>query len=129
MNSSLDVLSALYQVVNIPSVTDTITGAVYIGEAPHAKKNKQNIELNVLDNKNRYLQNGYCNVNISLIETQSGRPDLGKFKEVVNVLKDLLQDAQHDNYWFQIEDDKGVFKDQDRDSVYLYNFKLTFQTL
>lgn len=128
MKSSVEILEALYQIVNISKVTDLIDGKVYLDNIPDANE-KQNISLQLLNNSKEYLQQGFCKVNIHVRETSSGRANLAKIKEVSTVLLTLLEDASYSNYWFQIEEDQGVLKHTQKDSMYIYHLKLKYQTL
>ncbi|AOR28726.1 hypothetical protein FORMB_16870 [Formosa sp. Hel1_33_131] len=128
MKSSFDILSALYQILNVSEVNDNLSGKIYIGDIPDTDQ-KEDISIKTLSNPNRYLQNGFINLNIHVKEISSGRANLAKFKQIINAVIPLVKDVKHLGYSFQIDDDKGVFKDQDRDSIYFYNLKLKFQTL
>lgn len=128
MKSSIDILSALYQILNVAPITDEITGKVYIGEIPGGDQ-LENLSLNTLANQNAYLQSGFANVNIYVPEVKAGRANLERFKQLIDIAVPLLEDTSGSDVFFQIDDDKGIFKDQDRDSMYFYNIRLTFQTL
>tara|TARA_B110001452_G_scaffold28410_1_gene22312 strand:- start:1899 stop:2285 length:387 start_codon:yes stop_codon:yes gene_type:complete len=128
VKSSFDILSALYQILNVPTVNDKLSGKIYIGDTPDTNQ-KDDITIKTLNNPNRYLQNGFINLNIHVKEISSGRADLAKFKQIINTVIPLVDNVMHQGYSFQLDDDKGVFKDQDKDSMYLYNLKLKFQTL
>ena len=128
MKSSLDILSALFQLLNVPEVTDNISGKVYIGE-PLASSQKEDIALNLLNNPNSYLQSGYGNVNIYAYQESAGRANLKRFNEITKIVMPMLKDAQIGDFFVQVNDDKGVFKDPDRDGMYYYNIKITFQTI
>lgn len=127
MKCSFDILSALYQVLNVPEINNIISGKVYIGDVPDGDQ-KENISIKTLNNPNRYLQVGYVNLNIYVKEASSGRADLAKFNQIVKAVIPLVEDVTQNGYSFQIDDDKGIFKDQDSDSMYFYNIKLNFQT-
>lgn len=128
MKSSFNILSSVFQAINISSVTDVITGKVYIGDVPDGDQ-LENISIKTLNNPNKYVQEGYINVNIHLLGTKSGRPNLKRFEEILNVVFPLVENNSNNDVYFQIDDDKGIFKDQDADSMYFYNLKLIFQTL
>ncbi|WP_142783351.1 hypothetical protein [Changchengzhania lutea] len=128
MKSSIDIASKLYKVLNVASVTDEITGKVYINDVPDGDQ-LENISVKTLTNPNRYLQVGYANLNIYVPEVISGRANLNRFQDILAVVLPLVKDNIYDGLSFQIDDDKGIFKDKDRDSMYFYNLKLTFQTL
>ncbi|WP_417444644.1 hypothetical protein [Joostella sp.] len=127
MVSTLDVNSALYRLVNVPAINDVISGKVYIGSFPDGNQD-ENITINTLTNPNQYLQNGYMNLNVYVQEPSSGVPPLSRFKQIIDVLIPLVLDAQKDyTYFFQIDDDKGFFKDTDHDGMWFYNLRLEFQ--
>ncbi|MEE9408269.1 MAG: hypothetical protein V3V28_09360 [Polaribacter sp.] len=128
MRSSFDILDALYELINKPVVTDVISGKIYSGNIPDKDQN-ENITIKTLNNPNRYLQVGYINLNIHIKEIQSGRPNLARFKEILNIIIPLVDDVKTGTFTFQIDDDKGVFKNQELDSMYFYNLKLKFQTI
>ena len=128
MKSSFDILSVLYQILNVSEVNDNLSGKIYVDDIPDTDQ-KENISIKTLNNPNRYLQNGFINLNIHVKEISSGRANLAKFKQIINAVIPLVKDVIHQGYSFQIDDDKGVFKDQDKDSMYFYNLKLKFQTL
>lgn len=127
MKTSLDVLSSLYQLLNVASVTTTISGKVYIGNPPDGDQ-LQNIGLNVLNNASGYLQKGFVNVNIYIKSSGKGRPKLNEFQPTVRAVTDLLEDANAGEYFFQLYDDKGLFRDQNQDGIYFYNLRVQFQT-
>lgn len=128
MKSSIDILSSLYELVNVNAVTNLLSGAIYINGIPGSDQ-KDNIDLNSLNNPNEYLQTGFLNLNIYAMETKAGRPDLEKFKTITDIIIPLLKDTHNNGVYFQIDDDKGIFKDNDRDQMYFYNIRLTFQTI
>lgn len=128
MKSSIYIASQLFKVIKVPTITNIINGKVYVNGVPDGDQ-LENIDINTLANLRNYLQTGFINVNIYVRETKSGRPNTKKFKEIVDTLIPLIEDVQSDDVYFQIDDDKGIFKDQDRDSMYFYNLRLTFQTL
>lgn len=129
MVSTLDINSALYMKVNIPAVTNVISGKVYIGDFPSGDQ-LENITINTLTNPNQYLQNGFMNLNVYVPEQQVGRPPLARFKQIVDILIPLVLDTQNDqSYFFQIDDDKGLLRDNENDGMWFYNIRLEFQKL
>lgn len=127
MKYSLEIVDDLYQLINVPAVKSLITGKIYQGD-PTDKSQKDDISIRCLVNKPTYLQTGYINLNIYTRELESGRPNLAKFSEIVKAIVTIVEDARHGNSSFQIEDDKGFFKDKEKDGMYFYNLKLKFQT-
>lgn len=127
MKLTLDISSALFKVVNVPEITNLISGKVYIGDSEDTSQ-EENITIKVLNNPNLYLQSGFLNLNFYTNQVNSGRPDNSKFNQVIPLLVELIEDANMDNVHFQIDDDKGVFKDNDKDGLYFYNLRIEFQT-
>ena len=126
MVSTLEICSAAYRLLNIPEITNEITGAIYIGSFP-AGDQKENIVLNVINNPNLYLQNGFMNLNIYARQDQSGRPPIGRFKTLIDIILPKFKDTNYENYFFQVDDDKGWFSDPDNDGNWFYNIRLAFQ--
>lgn len=132
MQSRFNILSALYRLVNVPDVKTAISGKVYIGPPPFTGQ-KEDISLNLITNPNRYLQKGFGNVNVHIPKLATGRDDLKRFQELTDILFPLLEDTrittEKGSFYFQIDDDKGVFNDEDRDGISYYNFRIEFQTI
>jgi hypothetical protein len=132
VQSSFNILSAAYQLLNITSVNDVISGKVMIG-SPDLTGQSEDVAINLLNNPNQYLQTGLINVNIHIPKLSNGRHDLPRLNELVELILPLLEDASikttKGNFYFQVEDDKGVFDDNDRDGMSYYNIRVTFQTI
>ena len=127
MKSSLDIIEELYQVINVAAIKSIISGKVYNGERPSSSE-LEDITIQTLANSSDYLQQGFININIYAEQLEAGRPNLAKFKQVIDVLIPMLDDIKSNEITIQIDDDKGVFKDQDKDDIYFYNLRLRFQT-
>lgn len=127
MKLSYDILSALYRLLNVDALNNIISGKVYIGDAPD-KSQLEDVTIKALNNPNNYLQTGIINLNIYAAQLESGRANNSKFMEIATVVKDLVDDKHFNNVHFQISDDKGEFKDRDKDGMYFYNIRLEFQT-
>jgi len=128
MKSSFDILDALYSLIDVSGVTNVISGDIYSTSIPD-KDQRENITIKTLNNPNQYLQQGYINLNIHVPEVESGRPNLLRMKQILNIILPLVDDVKTGTFTFQIDDDKGVFKNQELDSMYFYNLKLKFQTI
>lgn len=127
MVSTLDINSALYRLVNVPAITDEISGKVYIGGFKYNDQ-LENITINTLANPNQYLQNGYMNLNVYVPQSTAGVPPLARFKKIIDILMPLVLDTKYNNsFFFQIDDDKGMFEDPDHDGMWFYNIRLEFQ--
>ena len=118
-------LPPIYSAINLTIALLLVLAVVAIKKG----NQKENISLKTLNNRNKYLQSGYINLNIHVKEVESGRGDLAKFKQILDVIIPLVKDAKFEEYAFQIDDDKGMFRDEDEDSMYFYNLKLKFQTI
>jgi hypothetical protein len=132
MQSRFNILSALYRILNVPEIKGVITGKVYIG-APPFDGQKEDISINLINNPNRYLQKGFGNVNIHIPKLGTGRDDLKRFQELTEIILPKLEDAkittEKGSFFFQIDDDKGIFNDEDRDGVSYYNLRFEYQTI
>ena len=128
MKSNFDILNALYKILNVPEITSEINGRIYKANVPKTSQN-EDIEINVLTNPNRYVQNGYANINLYCVEDSSGRANTKRLADISNKIVPLLKDTKKDGFYFQIENQGGVFKDQERDHIYFFNLKINYQTL
>ena len=115
--------------LDVDPLKSSISGLILIGEVAGGDDDKEHITLNCLTNKNRYLQNGFINLNIYVPQLKSGRCNTLRFKEIIDLVKPIVEDLTTNGYHYQIDDDKGIFKDQDRDLMYFNNIRLEFQTL
>lgn len=95
---------------------------------PSGASQAEDISMNLLSNPNRYLQTGYCNLNIHV----PAHNHLAKLNELTKTIVPLVKDARITtdigDFFFQIDDDKGVIEDP-RDNMVTYNIKLRFQTM
>lgn len=127
MRSSYDILWALYEVLNIetlPEVYFNNTSALSQGEF---------ILVNTINNPKQYVQNGFGNVNIHVPNLSENVENGNRFKELIDIILPLLNDVTVETnkgtFHFQVDDDKGVFDDKQRDGMSYYNIKFEFQTL
>ena len=131
MQSSFNILSAAYRLVNVPAVTVEVP-KLFIGDPPRTSQ-EESINLNLLTNPNRYLQSGYVNLNVFAPKLQSGRDNIARLEQLINIIIPLVEDTEitteNGTFHFQIDDDKGIFDAKDMDGMSYYNLRLTFQTL
>ncbi len=127
MKSTLEISSALYDLVNTNEIKKMISGSVYLDSIPDGDQ-KENIVVNVLTNSNNYLQVGFANVNIYIQQVKSGRPNIKRFREIVNKIIPLIEDAKINGCYFQIDSDNGITKSDRYDNAFYYNFKLIYET-
>lgn len=129
MKSSIDILSELHKVLFVDPLKSALTGEILIGDIAGGDEDREHVTLNCLTNSNEYLQNGIINLNIYVPQLKSGRANNKRFKELIDLVKPLVEEVTTANIHFQIVDDKGIMKDQDRDYMYFNNIRLEFQTL
>lgn len=131
MKSTFDILSTLYQVLN-PIASPLINGGVYIGDEPE-RSQKENISLNLIANPIGYVQSATGNVNIHVLGIHEKGANLKRIKEIVDVILPELNDKVHrvggTTLHVTIEDDKGVFSDNDNQGKFYYNIRVNLITL
>lgn len=129
MKSTYDITSALYKAINVPSITDIIDGEIFRGDIP-AKRQKQDIQVAVLVNENKYLQTGYVNVNFYCPHIAEGKPNLIKLNEVNTALMAILDNKGIESIRFDVENQSGPLLDREpgRDGIYFSNLKIKFNT-
>tara|TARA_R110002020_G_scaffold318905_7_gene534538 strand:- start:618 stop:1013 length:396 start_codon:yes stop_codon:yes gene_type:complete len=131
VQSSYKILLALYQVLNVPVVTNEIS-KIKFGQVSKVSQSEF-IALNTINNPNQYLQNGFANVNIHIVKLSSGEDNHSRFQKLTDIIIPILDETQitteNGTFYFQIDDDKGIFDDPDRDGMSYYNLRIEFQTL
>lgn len=129
MKSTFDITKALYIALNVPSITDLIDGEIFRGDIP-ANRQKQDIEITVLVNENKYLQTGYVNVNFYCPHISEGKPNLIKMNEVNSALMAILDNKLIGGIRFDVENQSGPMADKEpgRDGIYFSNLKIKFNT-
>ena len=131
MQSTYNILLALYEVLNVPVVTDEIE-TIKFGQVSKITQSEF-IALNTINNPNQYLQNGFANVNIHIPKLTAGEDNHSRFQKLTDIIIPLLDETQittdNGTFYFQIDDDKGIFDDPDRDGMSYYNLRIEFQTL
>ena len=113
--------------MDVEPLRSEITGDILLG-TPAGGDDREHIALTGLVNPNAYLQSGVMNLNIYVPQLKSGRADFARFKQLIDLVRPLVDGAVHNDVHFQIQDDKGVMKDRDRDMMYFYNLRMEFQT-
>jgi len=127
---SFNIESIIYKALNVAAVTDFISGDIYKGITP-AKSQLQDIEIKVLTNNNKYLQNGYVNINFYCQQIREGIPDNKKLSEVTTILMNLIDKKNIQGILFDVESQTGAIKDQEpgRDGIFFTNLKVKFNTI
>lgn len=133
MRSKYNILLALYEALNVPSVTEHIpANRIIVGRASKLLQDEF-VTLNTITNPNGYIQNGVANVNIHVPKLSEERDNTFRLKQLSEIIIPILDDTtvatQHGTFHFQIEDDKGPFPDPDRDEMSYDNLRIAFQTL
>lgn len=101
MRSTLDIEDRIYQVLNVPSLTNIISGKVLKRKRPVYQKteSKEDVVINCLPITGDQLQSCVSNVNIhvpNLVLTIAGQPDndqpdTGRLNEIFSVVEPLLE--------------------------------------
>ena len=128
MKSTFEILDVLYLILNESKIPGLISGIIYKGSVD-SKSQKEDIEINVLTNPNGYLQAGIANINFYCLDSTINLPNTKRMKEIIMELIKLLDNKSRDNFFFQVENQTGPFKDQDRDKMHYANIRLTYQTI
>jgi len=101
--------------------------------SPDLTGQSEDVAINLLNNPKQYLQSGFLNVNIHVAKLSNGRHNLQRLNELVELILPLLEDTSiqttKGNFYFDVDDDKGVFDDTDRDGMSYYNIRINFQTI
>lgn len=127
MKSSSEILNAFYTFVTTGNIS--ITGRVYQGKAILTDQS-ENIEINVLFNNHRYIQNGTINLNLYVMSRADNTPNVSRMQELSAEIVSKLGDGREGNYRFQIEQESGLLKDeQSQDKMYFINYKFNYQTI
>lgn len=117
----------MHRILDVDPLRSEISGEVVIGD-PAGGDDREHISLNCLANPITYLQSGIINLNIHVPQMKSGRADHARFKQLVDMVVPMVDEVSMDDIHYQIQDDKGVIKDRDRDIMYFYNIRIEFQT-
>jgi len=130
MKSSFKIEDILYKALNVPAITDLISGEVLKGDVP-ASSQKDDIVIAVLTNGNEYVQSGFVNVNFFARQIAEGKPDGLKLGAVTTALFGALDNKQIEEVLFDVESQTGAHKDNEpgRDGFYFTNLKIKFNTL
>ncbi len=128
MKYSSEITSILYKVISKPEVKDMIDGIIYKGYVP-LKSQLEDIEINILTNPNKYITDGYANINIYCIEDDQGRANTKRLEEISKLVVPLIDEAEHSGVHFQLENQSGILRDQKRDKMSFVNLKINYQTL
>jgi len=128
VKSGIKIVSELYKLIDVEPLKSNISGDILIGEVGGGNDDMEHITLNCLTNPNQYLQVGLINLNIYVPRLKSGRANALRFKEIFDLVEPLVDDVEGNGVRFDIVDDKGVFKDQDRDLMYFNNIRIEFKT-
>lgn len=118
----------MFRLLNVPQVTEEIEGKVMIGVPPNNSQ-QETIGITIITNPNRYVQSGYMNVNVYVPEQNH----LARLSAISKILISILEDAQittpAGDFFFQIEDEKGIIEDNQRTGMVTYNIYINYQIL
>lgn len=128
---SFNVLTALYNVLNVAPITSAISGNIIIG-VPSATSLNEDIELIMIVNAANYLQSGKMQVKVHVPNTSNKQHNLQRFSTLINLISTYLEDVttttDKGTFHFQISSDDGITDDH-RDGMAYYTLTLDFQTI
>lgn len=116
-------------------VGSNITGDVYLYNVPTDKVQLENFTLNILNNPADYVQDGIMNVNLEMMGLEKGSPNSLRMKQIMDLVFPFFDNTTIENadksttLHLDIDDDKGIFKEQNSEKNYLYNLRVRFVTL
>jgi hypothetical protein len=94
MKIPIDISDRLYTIVNVASVTGTISGSVYKGSKPESiaqLQSTQNILIVPLGSLNTSVQQHICNVNIYVPDFSDGTADEDKMKTIATTVIAVIE--------------------------------------
>lgn len=122
-----EILTNAYKLLKVSALTNVISGNVYKGNV-NPKSNKEDVEINLLTNSNKYVQNGYVNVNVYVPNIQN-RTNIKRIDLITEIIVSLIDNKKTENNAFQIENQSGYIQDETRDMMSFVNLKINFQIL
>lgn len=130
MYSSLVITDLLYDVLNDVSLTGEITGGLY-KEASGLNDELENVIIMTAPISSKYLtgvQKCLSNVNIHIPANSNGTSKLSRFKELTEIVRNLLDNNRHPGKGFYFDVIfEGLFNELLQNKTYYYNFKINIQ--
>lgn len=128
MISTTRIATIFYQNLINKDVHTLISGKIY-KHFSDFNNDLENLEINVINNKNRYIQTGFLNLNLYIKSGANNMPNNDRFDELNALLEPLLRESTYGNVRFQIDSQSGVLIDETHDKLHFINYKFNFQTI
>lgn len=135
MENSVSILEKFYTILNVASLTDVITGEVFMSDKPKDRE-VEDVVINVLSNPDvriterasarLSLVDGYVNVNIFCKATKSDTPDTLRFKTLTPIVVGLIDEQYKEGIYLSVESD-NIFRDTGNSNMFYNNLRINFQ--
>ena len=131
MRNTFDIETILYKALNVPAITNVITGKVYKNSRP-LNSDKVDVVVGSLPVNADQIQRTVANVNVhvpnlklSISGVQDGtQPDTVTLKTVTSLVIEALTDKAFADYYFDVQQ-QVLFKDETTDEHYS-NIRINF---
>lgn len=131
MRDTFDIETIIYQALNVPDITNAISGKVYKNSRP-LSSDKVDVVVGSLPVNNEQLQKTVVNVNVHVPNlkiningiTDNTQPDVATLKTVTDLVISTLDDKAYMDYYFDVQQ-QVLFKDETTDEHYS-NIRINF---
>ena len=131
MRDTFDIETILYKALNVPTITNVISGKVYKNSRP-LNSDKVDVVVGSLPINAEQIQRTVANVNVhvpnlklSIAGVQDGtQPDTATLKAVTSLVIGALTDKVFEDYYFDVQQ-QVLFKDETTDEHYS-NIRINF---
>lgn len=126
MKDSFDVPADIITLINVPAITNLITGGIYADDRPDDSK-LIDIVVNCFGVTNRWNQKSSPNVNIHAPNLPSGRKDSVSLRRIAKAIIPLLESQNRPTFQTDVEDGGEAL--QDRDGNWFYNIPVNYYSI
>lgn len=126
MRTSLEVENILYQILNVPELTEQLGGKIFKGFRP-PQRQIEDIVVGCLTVPNKTVQNGYANVNLYCPSLGIGLPNHKRFDEVLGLVKGLLEQGEKEQLYYKIDNISSILEDPDNKEMHYINIRINYQ--
>lgn len=121
MKTGLDMITDAYMIINVPEITDVITGDIYPLERPK-NSDKEDIVINALPITSDQQQKGVFNINVHVPNLASLKingnpddtiPDITRLKLITNLVVSKINMVDGQDYSFSAATGGQPIKDSD----------------
>jgi len=131
MITDIEIASKFFNILNVPALTDMITGKVWLLRKPVGRM-QEDIVINVLTSTaaaNLHLITGIVNINTFTQENTDHTPNGVRIKQLNDVLVSVLGLTNGEAYngliSYKVQSQK-TFRDTDNNALYFSNLRLEF---